>query len=291
MTEPYSDSRSDFIPIRGLRYHVRCWGAADAPILLLAHGWMDVSATFAPVARRLAAAGFRVLAPDWRGFGLSQWPQDGYWFADYVADLDAIVDHYAPGAPILLAGHSMGSTAVAHYAGLRPQRVTKLAVLDGLALPDGDVAQIPKVYRRWLNAVKGQLSAPSYPSFDELATRVHKRNPKLTPAHCLDIAHAWGLQGEDGRVRLASDPKHLLHMPRTYQQAESDVIWSCVEAETLFIDGGASPFAHTLPPGEAERRRGLFRHHRRVVIEQAGHMLHFEAPEALADHLADFFSA
>lgn len=290
MSDPLSNASSDFIPIRGLRYHVRRWGADDAPTLLLVHGWMDVSATFAPVAQRLAAR-FRVLIPDWRGFGLTQWPQDGYWFADYVADLDALVDHYSPQAPLLLAGHSMGSTAVAHFAGLRPQRVSKLAILDGLALPNGDPGQIVKVYRRWLNAVKTGLSVPSYPSFEVLAARVSKRNPKLGAAHCLEIARAWGQLGDDGLVRLASDPRHLLNMPRSYQQAESDAIWACVEAETLFIDGGASPFAHSLPAGEPERRRQLFRRHRRVVIEDAGHMLHFEAPAALADHLADFFSA
>ena len=54
---------------------------------MLLHGWMDVSASFQFLVDALSDD-WHVLAPDWRGFGLSEWPQDGYWFADYVADLD-----------------------------------------------------------------------------------------------------------------------------------------------------------------------------------------------------------
>lgn len=290
MSDSSTGGTSDFVTLRGLRYHVRRWGAADAPMLFLVHGWMDVSATFAPVAQRLASH-WQVLVPDWRGFGLSQWPADGYWFADYVADLDALADHYSPDQPIRLAGHSMGSTAAAHFAGLRPERVARLAILDGLALPNGDPTLIVKTYRRWLDVVKQPSEVPSYRSFEELAGRVHKRNPKLDAAQCLSIAQAWGVHREDGRVYLAADPKHLRGMPRTYLQAESDAIWSCISAPTLFIDGGASPFLNSLPAGERDRRRALFRDRRSVTIEGAGHMLHFEAPEALAQHLHTFFGA
>lgn len=284
-----TSSRSDYPNIRGLRYHVRRWGAPDAPMLFLCHGWMDVSATFAPVAERLASR-LQVLAPDWRGFGQTEWPQDGYWFADYVADLDALADHYSPDQPIRLAGHSMGATAVCHFAGLRPERVARLAVLDGLALPDGDPALIVGSYRRWLEAVKAQPQAPTYRSFEDLASRVQKRHPHLDAERCLFIAHCWGRVGDDGLIRLQADPRHLLNMPRTYRQAESDAIWAGVSAPTLFIDGGASVFRKTLPAGEHERRRALFRDRREIQIENVGHMLHFEAPEALAERLAAFFA-
>ena len=79
-------SLSQFHDIRGLRYHVRTWGSPGAPRLFLLHGWMDVSASF-----QFLVDGFRrewhVIAPDWRGFGLSGSDGHGYWFADYYADL------------------------------------------------------------------------------------------------------------------------------------------------------------------------------------------------------------
>ncbi len=252
-----TSSRSDNVLVRGLRYHVRRWGPADAPMLFLMHGWMDVSATFEPVAEQLVSK-LQILAPDWRGFGETEWPQDGYWFPDYV--------------------------------GLRPQRVAQLAVLDGLALPDGDPVNIVPTYRRWLDALRSTGAAPTYRSFDELAGRVQKRHPHLSAERCRFIANCWGRQGTDGRVHLQADPKHMINMPRTYLQAESDAMWAQVTAPTLFVDGGASVFRKTLPYGEIARRRGLFRDHREVQIEGVGHMLHFEAPEALAAHLLAFFA-
>lgn len=285
-----SETRPEFLPIRGLRYRVRRWGPSDAPMLFLLHGWMDVSATFAPVAERLAP-GLQVLSPDWRGFGETEWPQDGYWFADYVADLDALVDHYAPAQPIFLAGHSMGAQVASLYAGLRPERVTKLAILDGLFLPEGDPATIASRYRNWLDAIRRPARAPSYRNFEELAGRVQKRNPGLSPERCAFVARCWGRQDEDGRIRLQSDPRHLLDMPRTYRQAESDAIWSQIRAETLFIDGGASVLPRALPEGEVAHRRAQFRKRREIAIPGAGHMLHLDAPEALADALGGFFAA
>lgn len=286
--EPCPGSRSDFVPVRGLRYHVRRWGPDDAPRLFLLHGWMDVSATFDRVARRLAPR-FQVLVPDWRGFGQTEWPQEGYWFQDYVADLDALVDHYQPDAPILLAGHSMGSQAASLFAGLRPKRVEKLAILDGLFLPDGDETTIVRRFRTWLAAVRNPPESPSYRSFEELAERVAKHHPRLAPEDSAFIARCWGREHEDGQVRLQSDPRHLFDMPRTYRQAESDAIWSCITAPTLFIDGGASTLSRSLPEGEVARRRAQFADRREMTLPDAGHMLHFDAPDALAAALGDFF--
>jgi len=62
-------SRSRFLPVRGLRYHLREWGEPGAPQLLLLHGWMDVSASFQFVVDALRRD-WHVIAPDWRGFGL-----------------------------------------------------------------------------------------------------------------------------------------------------------------------------------------------------------------------------
>lgn len=281
--------RSEFLQLRGLRYHLNRWGAPDAPLVVLAHGWMDVGATFGPVAQALLP-GLQVLAPDWRGFGRTQWAPAGYWFQDYVADLDQLVEQISPRGPVDLVGHSMGAQIVSLYAGLRPQRVRRLAILDGLFLPQGDPTTLPKRYRKWLDTVDDPHEVPAYDSYEELAGRVARRHPHLDPARCAFIARCWGAPGDDGRVRLLADPRHLIDSPRTYWQAESDVIWAQITAETLFIDGGRSVFAQSIPPEEKARRRALFRHHRETVIEDAGHMLHFEAPQALARNLAGFLT-
>src|SRR6266404_1239331 len=72
-------SQSHIHTIRNLRYHVRTWGDARAPRMFLLHGWMDVSASFQFVVDCLRREWY-VIAPDWRGFGLTAWARDGYWF-------------------------------------------------------------------------------------------------------------------------------------------------------------------------------------------------------------------
>jgi pimeloyl-ACP methyl ester carboxylesterase len=272
-----------------LRYHVRRWGAEDRPALLLLHGWLDTSATFADMVAGLLPD-WQVLAPDWRGFGLSEWPQDGYWFADYIGDLDAIVDHYFPADVVTLIGHSMGAQVVAHYAGLRPARVGKLAILDGLMLPDEPAARAPERLRQWLDQLKLPASDPRYDSYEQLAGRIRRLHPRLTEQRALAVAHGWGRALADGRIGLCADPKHRHVFPVPYRLAESEAIWRQVIAPTLFIDGGRSELRSRISAEEMAERRSWFREHKWVVIEDCAHMLHFEAPEETARLIREFLS-
>jgi pimeloyl-ACP methyl ester carboxylesterase len=308
MSERACVSRSDFINIRGLRYHVRRWsnaagkssrapeigagtGVATPPKLFLCHGWLDVSGTFDPLVQTLLAAcatPLEVLAPDWRGFGHTAWPQDGYWFYDYVADLEAIIDHYSPETPVLLVGHSMGGQAASLYAGLRPRRVQQLVLLDSLFLPDMAPERAPTRFRKWLDQLRDPPTQKTYGSFEELARRVRISHPRLTPERALFIAHCWGREDGHGRILLCADPKHRLSGPGLYHAAESESVWREVLAPTLCIDSGESEFASSISAGEMAQRRGCFRDHRQMRIEGAGHMLHFDAPEATACAIAAF---
>jgi len=67
-------SFSEFVPVRGLCYHVRRWttghGASRPRTLFLLHGWMDMSASFQFLVDQLVGD-WDIIAPDWRGFGQS----------------------------------------------------------------------------------------------------------------------------------------------------------------------------------------------------------------------------
>ncbi|MEK6806621.1 MAG: alpha/beta hydrolase [Pseudomonadota bacterium] len=284
-----STSRSDFVRIRGLRYHVRRWGAETAPKLMLLHGLLDASATWEPVAKILAQK-YQVMCPDWRGLGHSEWPQDGYWFPDYVGDLAELMDHYAP-TPIPLVGHSMGAQIGSLYAGARPARVSRFACLDGLFLPDMDASQAPKRMTKWLDDLKQTRVPKTYASFEELAGRVRHRNPQLGAEKALFIARCWASEDGHGRVQLLADPKHELRGPGIYRAAESMAVWKDITAPTLFLDGGKSVFAKAIPADERKRRRACFRDYREDVIADAGHMLHFDAPEETGRRIAAFLAS
>lgn len=281
-------SSSDFIDVRGLRYHVRRWGDASLPKVFMTHGWLDVSETFSYLVQPLLER-FQVLMPDWRGFGLSEWPQDGYWFPDYVGDLEAVLDHYQPEQPVLLAGHSMGAQAASLYTGVRPQRVAKFACLDGLFLPDVPSELAPKRYARWLDELKDLPQEKSYPSYEDLAQRVRKQHPQLSDERALFVAKCWARPDRDGVIRLLADPKHRLRGPGLYRAAESEAIWKQVTARVLFVDAGKSLFGQAIPEELKQRRRACFRDHTEIVIAQAGHMLHFDAPEETGRTLLAFF--
>src|SRR5690606_23572690 len=110
-----------------------------------------------------------VVAPDWRGYGDTELPQtDNYWFPDYLADLDFLLDHYAGDQPVDLVGHSMGGNIAMLYAGARPARIRKLVNLEGFGMPATQQAQAPGRYAKWMDELKafhrGELELKGYGS-------------------------------------------------------------------------------------------------------------------------------
>src|SRR5437868_6898603 len=130
-------SQSRTISIRGLHYHVRIWGAENAPKLFMMHGWMDVGASFQFLVDALQRD-WQVVAPDWRGFGLSEWSAASYWFADYIAALDALVDHFTLDEPARqgrISRRALGEGAARRQRAPQFGSAAQAAVPDGL--PDG----------------------------------------------------------------------------------------------------------------------------------------------------------
>src|SRR5689334_13861351 len=142
-------SQSHIVHVRGLRYHVRTWGVPSQPKLVLLHGWMDVSASFQFLADALVGDWY-VIAPDWRGFGLSECASEGYWFPDYIAGLDVLLRELSPEEPVHFVGHSMGGNVAGLYAGVRPTRIASLALLEGFGLPRTQSTAAPDRFEKWL---------------------------------------------------------------------------------------------------------------------------------------------
>lgn len=282
--------RSRTLEVRGLRFHVRCWPGTAAPLKLFLHGWLDLSATWQPVIDALPRD-WNIAAPDQRGFGLSQAQGDTYWFYDYLGDLDGLLDQLSPDVPVDLIGHSMGSQVAALYAGVRPERIRRLVAMDGFYLPVQPPDRAPKQLRRWLGDLKQEPVDHSYASLDELAARIAKRQPGLDEHGARFVAECWSRQGEDGRYRLLGDWRHRQHGALLYRDEEAKAIFREVKAPTLLLDGEKSHLAN-LGTGEfREQRLACFGNARQVTIPGAGHMLHFDAPAAAAEAIADFLDA
>jgi pimeloyl-ACP methyl ester carboxylesterase len=283
-------SESMFLEVRGLRYHCRCWGDAAAPKLVLLHGWMDVSASFQFFVDALQGQ-WRVIAPDWRGYGLTQWSgADSYWFPDYLGDLDALLQRVSPTEAIALAGHSMGGNVACLYAGVRPDRVAKLVNLEGVGLSAADASRAPRRYAEWLVELGEPQRFRDYANFDELAARLRKSNPRLAPERAAFLAEHWGEAMPDGRVALRSDPAHKRVNPVLYRLDEAKACWRLVAAPVLWVEGGESQTSGRLRIDGADlaERKHSFANLTARTLPEAGHMLHHDQPEALAQMVEEF---
>ena len=283
-------SESIFLDVRGLKYHCRCWGDPGSRKLFLLHGWMDVSASFQFLVDAFRHP-WRVIAPDWRGYGLSDWGgSDSYWFPDYFADLERLLAHFQPDEPVLLAGHSMGGNVASMYAGIRPERVARLVNLEGFGLKDTRAEEAPRRYARWLDEIEEGAGFRDYASFDDLAARLCANNRRLDHARALFLARHWGSTAPDGRVVLRSDPAHKRVNPVLYRLEEVKACWRNVVAPVLWVEGVGSDNGSMLriPAEDRNARRACFRNLVERVIPDAGHMMHHDQPELLAAAIEEF---
>ncbi|MGN6086374.1 alpha/beta fold hydrolase [Trinickia sp.] len=282
--------QSDFVTVRGVKLHVRRWGNPDAPTLFMLHGWMDVSASFQFVVDALGGD-WQVIAPDARGFGLSDWPvaeRGGghYWFHEYLSDLEALLDRYAPTGQVNLVGHSMGANVVCLYAGARPERVRRVVDLEGFGLAPARPSDWPRRLATWLDDIREPAQLKTYATLDDVAARLIKTNPRLAPERARFLARHWAKRSDDGRYMLLADPAHKHHGPLLYRLDEVMAVWSNVAAKVLHVEAVGSPtlamLAGEIPLDEYKARFQAFPDWREKLIEDAGHMVHHDQPEQIA---------
>lgn len=288
MYKPLVPSRSDYLEIRGLRHHFRHWGDTDAPMVLALHGWMDSSASFQFIADHLGS-GFHLVAPDWRGFGRTAWGgSDSYEVGEYLGDLDAFCRHFSPSAPLAVLGHSMGGNIAMLYAGVRPERVDAVVNLEGLGLPAVSPEAVPGRLRQWLDQIATGARLGDYADAQAYAQRLVRDNPRLDPARAAFLAQENGQQAE-GRWRLRADPAHKIINRVAYRVEEVLACWREIAAPVLWVEAADSPMRAKMlaEPGYEDRLRCVASL-QRVLVEEAGHMLHQERPAEVAQLVADF---
>lgn len=290
--QPRRASRSEFLDLRRTRYHLRIWDPEPQPAaqagaspktLFLLHGWMDVSASFQFLVDCLAPD-WRVIAPDWRGFGQTQWTaSDSYWFPDYLADLEAILDHYSPEEPVRMAAHSMGGNVAMIYAGVRPQRVARLVNLEGIGLRGGEGEAAPERYAQWLDELKAGPSLRDYDSRQQVAQRLMKTNPRLRADFAAYLAQFWSAPDAAGRYVLMGDPAHKLVNPDLYRVDEINACWRRIRASVMLVLSQHMSKWHDFVDSPAyQARLALIANLTVERVAGAGHMMHHDQPAAVA---------
>ena len=301
MYQPRRLSHSEFIPLRGLEHHVRIWGdlgSGQDPIVML-HGWMDVGASFQFVVDALTTDR-PVIAPDWRGFGLTDSRSaDNFWFPDYLADLDGLLDHYLQDRPADIVGHSMGGNISMFYAGARPQRVRRLVNLEGFGMPRTQPEQAPARYAKWMDELKslqrGELDLQTYPEAAGVARRLMRTNPRLPQDKADWLATHWAAPTTraDGSPawRILGDAAHKIVNANLYRVDEALELNKAIAAPVLAVQAADGVL-------QTWKKRGIdddFVARLRAVprlefarMEDAGHMMHHDRPDEVARLIEGF---
>lgn len=249
------------------------WSGSDLaapPTIILLHGGNSAAADWQDVAEALQGS-FRMLAPDLRGRGFSEWDADqDYSVAATEADLEAwrTLLHLER---FVLGGHSFGAVVALAYAAHHPQHVERLVLFDGGPVPERSPAE--RTSRR---PAVGDLPV-EFPSFAAALEFQRSRNPAIQPDLHQRLAENHFRTEADGRVKWRSD---VLGQAKWFATNDPDFYdqWPFVEAlrsPTLVIRGGASPLF-----GAAIAQRMVATNPLVQVTEVpgAGHSVHHEKP-------------
>lgn len=292
-------ARSVFVPIRGLNYHLLEWGQPQPGVapLFMVHGWMDVADSFQFVVDAMRQSR-HILAPDWRGYGKTEAVTDNFWFPDYMADLDALMDHLAPTGQVDLLGHSMGGNVAMMYAGVKPERIRRLINLEGFGMSPTRPSQAPKRYGQWLDQLRqlknGEISLKPYASAEAVAQRLQQNNPRLKAEQAQWLARRWAREDASGQWVIQGHPAHKIVNANLYRVDELQEVFARISAPTLCVvasDDSLTQWwkgSYTLEM--FLERMKVVPHLTHATVQDAGHMLHHDQPQALAELIEGFLA-
>jgi pimeloyl-ACP methyl ester carboxylesterase len=271
------------VPIRSLDHRLYRWGDPEGEPVFLIHGWADTGMSFQFLADEMADD-WCLIAPDLRGFGDSGWNEQGYWFPDYLADLDMLINMYAKdGSKVRLIGHSMGGNITTVYAGVFPERVSHVVSLDQYGLADSDPADAPSRYAKWLKQWRDPPRHGKYETIDTMVERLMALAPAMDKDKAQFLAPYWAKITEEGLFESKIDPAHKRINPILYRREEARACWKQVTALTLLVMGEESQFLKRFSiSGMGKDFRECFKDIDEKTLPGCGHMLHMERPEELA---------
>jgi len=293
--------RSHRIEIAALDY-----GNPAAPPMLLVHGMRDLAWSLDSIARAFRHR-FHVVALDLRGHGDSD--HVGYYaLPHFILDVRAAVRGLALERPVLV-GHSFGGEVVAQYAGLFPEIPGAVILIEGLGPPPWEGEGSREAGTFWARSMVERLDAidpegRALASLDEAAERILASHPRLEPARARFLAEQGVRPHPAGGWRWKWDP-YLVTTWGSFNFGQMEQMWSRIAAPTLALNGGRSgefwrrdvgsarrggDSDAYLAPDELQRRLDCFRDVECVEIPDAGHMVHFDEPDALNTAMDAFLS-
>ncbi|HLQ24552.1 MAG TPA: alpha/beta hydrolase [Acidiferrobacterales bacterium] len=280
------------IEANNLRHHILEWNpdATGAASVVILHGFLDLAWSFERVAVPLAGH-YHVIAPDFRGHGDSEHVSRGgyYYFPDYTADLARLLPKLTQ-KKLYVVGHSMGGIVASYFAGAFPERVARLALLEGIGPPASRAEDAPDRLLAHIRTVDEVRARPRtlLPSIEAARQRLLRAHPKLDPGWAGILAERSTKPAPEGppASRIWKfDPLHKTRSPFVFEVAQFAAFVGRIQCPVLMVDGAQSNLAFAHDP----ERQALYPNHT-VETMATGHMMHLERPQELAALLLKFFN-
>ena len=287
-----SAPRHTVVDSQGLLIHCLEWGDSAGEPLILVHGYLDLAESWRAFVAALVTIkpNLWIIAPDCRGHGDSGWIGAGgyYHFPDYVLDLDCIVQARKLES-FTLIGHSMGGTISLLYAGTFPERVKKLALIEGIGPVGMTFSDAPLRMEKWISELheRGRRHFREYTTLAAGARQLRQTNPRLSENSALEIARAAMKQNDRGKWIWKFDPLHRTAAPQPFYTPQALEFLRRIRCPVLLIEGEESRQTRRT---DKQERYDAIANHQRITICGAGHMVHHDNPEQLANTIGDFMA-
>ncbi len=275
----------------------------DGPLVVLCHGFPEIAYSWRHQIPALTEAGYRVVAPDMRGFGESSIPTrvEDYDVVSLCSDMTGLLDALDEQQAIFV-GHDWGANVVWHLALLAPERVRAVAGLSVPFVPRAPAAPIP-IMRRHLGEDFYIVWFQQQGVADEALARDVRRTLTTSRQWTAD----WALEdGREPRTPAWLSEEELAAYVNTFERTgfsgglnwyrnidrnwelTADVAERNVEQPALFLTGELDPVRRFMP---AEAMRGRVVDLRaEIVVDGAGHWVQQQAPSEVNAALLEFFA-
>ena len=241
------------------------FAAGEGPPLLFLHGVGEQAGAWAQVAPSFVEQ-YRVYVPDLPGHGESEPAEGDLPMAMIVAGAERLLERATGERPAVVVGLSMGAWIATMLAERHPEKVERLVLVAGGALP-GEAAGI-------------SLQPKTREEAAALIEKIRHPDSPAVPDHVLDALVRRGQTGPIARLSLDAEGlvAHLLDEPRM----------AAIDAPTDLLYGAADQM---FPPTYGRRLEGLLPASRLSIVEQCGHAMTAECPDLLATELRRILAA
>jgi pimeloyl-ACP methyl ester carboxylesterase len=274
----FHSDHSRFVDLDGMRMHYQEAGDVNAPAMVLIHGFASSTVVWSKVFLELAAAGFRVIAPDMLGYGYSEKPRNGeYTIAGQARLITELLDRLRIKRATFV-GSSYGGAVAATCALDYPNRVDKLVLVG--AVNNNRPLEF-KLMRVFSARVFGDVVSPLLIGSRRLLRmrmkRVYDRHSWVLDERRVDARHR--------PLRASSTQRAIIRTVRAWDAERISRDAHLIRRPTLLLWGENDP---EIPLTDGERLHRDIPGSRLIVFLNCGHLPHEEYPEAFTEIVSEF---